>query len=142
MLSGEVCDSRFVNSKETIMSATLPDNAVVWFEIPVSDFAAAQTFYNTVFKTELMVNEDGPNPIAVFPCKNPASGVGGHLYEGKAADAGKGITVHLAAPDSVEETMDRVVQQRGKVVSDVIAIPAGRFVYCLDPDGNSFGVFK
>jgi predicted enzyme related to lactoylglutathione lyase len=27
------------------------------------------------------------------------------------------------------------------VVSPVIAIPAGRFAYCEDPDGNSFGLF-
>lgn len=124
------------------MSTILPQNAIVWFEIPVSDFAAAQSFYNTVFKTELVVNETAANPIAVFPCENPQNGVGGHIYEGKAADAGKGVTVHLAAPDSVEETMDRLVAQRGKVVSDIISIPAGRFVYCLDPDGNSIGVFK
>jgi predicted enzyme related to lactoylglutathione lyase len=34
-----------------------------------------------------------------------------------------------------------VVPAGGKVVSDPIAIPAGRFAYCLDPDGNSFGLF-
>ena len=29
----------------------------------------------------------------------------------------------------------------GEVVSPIITIPAGRFAYCLDPDGNSFGLF-
>jgi predicted enzyme related to lactoylglutathione lyase len=28
-----------------------------------------------------------------------------------------------------------------KVVSPIVEIPAGRFAYCLDPDGNSIGLF-
>ncbi len=37
--------------------------------------------------------------------------------------------------------MARVFDSGGEVVSPVIDIPAGRFAYCLDPDGNSFGLF-
>ena len=38
--------------------------------------------------------------------------------------------------------MDRVVENGGKVISDIVTIPAGRFAYCLDPDGNSIGLFN
>jgi hypothetical protein len=38
--------------------------------------------------------------------------------------------------------MDRVTENKGQVVSDIISIPAGRFAYCLDQDGNSFGLFQ
>jgi predicted enzyme related to lactoylglutathione lyase len=37
--------------------------------------------------------------------------------------------------------MERVTGNGGRIVSPVIEIPAGRFTYCLDPDGNSFGLF-
>ena len=38
--------------------------------------------------------------------------------------------------------MQRVTENGGTVVSPVIEIPAGRFAYCLDPDGNSIGLFN
>ena len=40
------------------------------------------------------------------------------------------------------EYADRVWEAGGKVVSDPISIPDGRFAYTLDPDGNSFGLFS
>jgi predicted enzyme related to lactoylglutathione lyase len=45
----------------------------------------------------------------------------------------------VAAP--IEAAMERVTGNGGRIVSPVIEIPAGRFTYCLDPDGNSFGLF-
>ena len=38
--------------------------------------------------------------------------------------------------------MDRLVASGGRVVSDIITIDAGRFVYCQDPDGNSISLFN
>ena len=37
--------------------------------------------------------------------------------------------------------MARVSAAGGEVVSPAITIEAGRFAYCLDPDGNSFSIF-
>ena len=68
--------------------------------------------------------------------------VAGHIYLGKPAEPGSGPTIHLAVPSSVEEAMQRVTENGGTVVSPVIEIPAGRFAYCLDPDGNSIGLFN
>ena len=50
--------------------------------------------------------------------------------------------MHLACPDTLEATMERFVKAGGEIVSDPIAIPAGRFAYGLDPDGNSVGLFQ
>lgn len=119
-----------------------PANAMVWSEIPVTDMNRAKTFYESVFLTSLIDEKDGPNPMAMFPCADPSSGIAGHLYPGKPAPAGTGPTVHLSVPDSVEAAMTRVADAGGQVVSPVIEIPAGRFAYCLDPDGNSIGLFS
>ncbi|NVK33678.1 MAG: VOC family protein [Rhodobacteraceae bacterium] len=116
-----------------------PENFIVWFEIPVTDFDKSIAFYNTVFKTELTVQDMGPNPIAMFPVKE--GGRSGHLYPGKPAPKGTGPTVHLNCPDTLEETMERLVDAGGEVVMDPIEIPVGRFTYCLDPDGNSISLF-
>lgn len=121
--------------------STAPEHFTVWMEIPVTDLDRATAFYNTVFKTELKREDSGPNPIASFQAASP-SGVAGHLYPGKPAGEGSGPTIHLACPDTVEATLDRVTEAGGRVVSDVMTIPPGRFAYCLDLDGNSFGIFE
>jgi predicted enzyme related to lactoylglutathione lyase len=36
---------------------------------------------------------------------------------------------------------DKARTNGGEIVSPIITIPAGRFDYCLDPDGYSFGLF-
>lgn len=124
--------------KETVMNA--PANANVWAEIPVTDLAKAKAFYGAVTGYAMIDQDMGPNRTAVFAYTGDG-GVAGHLYEGRPASAGTGPTVHLAVSGTTEEAMQRVRDAGGQVVSPVIDIPAGRFAYCLDPDGNSFGVF-
>ncbi len=117
-----------------------PEHFTVWAEIPVTDLDKAMAFYATVFKTELKKETNGPNPMAMFATAN-GSGCAGHLYPGKPATDGDGPTVHLACPDALEDALKRVTEAGGSVLSDPIEIPAGRFAYILDPDGNSIGVF-
>lgn len=118
-----------------------PEHFAVWTEIPVADMARAITFYSSVFQTVLQTDDSGPNPIALFPTATQG-GVAGHLYPGKPAVDGSGPTVHLACPDTLEATLTRVGEAGGQVLTEVIAIPAGRFAYCLDTEGNSIGVFS
>lgn len=126
--------------KVSDMSSQLPANATVWFEIPVTDFARAKTFYGAVLGHDLAEQEGGPNPMATFAVADMQKGVAGHIYPGKPAAPGTGPTIHLAVAD-LEAAIARVTENGGQVVSPVIEIPAGRFCYCLDLDGNSFGLF-
>ena len=50
----------------------------------------------------------------------------------------------MAVPDTLEEAKQRLVEAGGTVELDgvVIDIPAGRFFYATDPDGNSIGLFE
>ena len=102
-----------------------PEHFAVWTEIPVTDMDRAIAFYNEVFDMDLKKDETGPNPMAVFPTQNPDTGVSGHLY-----------------PDKLENALQRVTTAGGEVLSEAITIPPGRFAYCLDPDGNSIGIFE
>ena len=127
---------------DTQMKFKPPVNAAVWFEIPVTDMAKAKAFYSKVLMSEFTDQNDGPNPMAIFAYQGDDDAVSGHLYPGKPAAPGTGPTIHLTVPDSLEEGIARVEAAGGKVLSPVIEIPAGRFVYCLDPDGNSIGIFS
>ena len=117
-----------------------PQHFACWFEIPVSDLNAAKTFYGSVFKMELTVDETGPNPMVMFPVSDSEGGISGHLYPGTPAEGGS--TIHLVVPDSLEEARNRVEAAGGKVESDNIEIPAGHFCYARDLDGNSIGLFQ
>ena len=123
------------------MSDFNPTNAAVWFEIPVSDMKRSTAFYEAVLGNSLTLDSTGPNPMAIFQVENMQAGVSGHLYPGEPAPGGKGNTIHLAAPDPLEDALKRVSENGGEVKSDIITIPAGRFAYCADPDGNSIGLF-
>lgn len=117
-----------------------PSNTCVWFEIPSTDLDASKSFYEKTLGISMTRNDDGPNPMVTFSSMED-EGVSGHLYPGEPAARGAGNTIHLAVKDRLEDAMARVPGAGGKVVSDIIPIPVGRFVYCQDPDGNSIGLF-
>lgn len=118
-----------------------PVNSAVWFEIPVTDMDKAKKFYSEVLMTEFTDMNDGPNPFSIFAYGKGDKDVSGHLYPGEPAPNGTGPTIHLAVSDDLAAAMDRVKAAGGSVVSPIIEIPAGRFAYCLDPDGNSISLF-
>ncbi len=118
-----------------------PQNAAVWFEIPVRDLKMGAEFYGNVLMSDLKIEAMGPNDVALFPVVK--EGVGGHLYPNAALAGGVAPLVHLASPSPLEEALGRVSEAGGKVDSEIISLPddVGRFAYCSDPDGNQFGLF-
>ena len=119
-----------------------PDNTVAWAEIPVRDIDQGIAFYSKVFDFELTKDESGPNPMAMLPVKDLATGTSGHIYPGKPAAPGTGATIHLFVPDTLEHTVERFQKAGGTIVGDVVSLPFGRFQYGEDPDGNSIGLFE
>lgn len=111
-----------------------------WTEIPVTDLEASTAFYDHVFGWSSTIRSDmGPNPVAFFNDQSDAAG--GHLYPGKPAK-GVGATIHLGIPDTIEAAAARVTEKGGTLVGPVVDIPAGRFQYFEDLDGNSVGLFE
>ncbi len=121
----------------------LPQHAVVWTEIPVSDLDKAIDFYSRATGIGLnKITDMGPNPIAIFATEDDKTGVAGHLYPGKPAQGGSGPTVHFVADGTLEEALERVTSAGGTEISPIITIPPGRFFYFQDPDGNSIAFFE
>lgn len=117
-------------TKRTIMA---------WGEIPVTDMDKAVAFYNEVFGYQMEIDHSGPNPIAVLGSFEDSAGA--HLYPGiPAADGGN--TIHIAIQGALEDGIARCTRAGGEIVSPTITIPAGRFAYAKDLDGNSIGLFE
>lgn len=116
-------------------------NAVVWFEIPVTDLHKSKAFYEAVTGATLAFMQMGPDETVVFKSADMDKGVGGHLYLGKPAND-SGATIHLSTEGKLEDTIARTVAAGGTMVSEPVEIPAGRFAYAKDLDGNSIGLFE
>lgn len=121
------------------MTETTRDR-LVWVEIPATDLNRAKGFYEAVLETKLVEDNNGPQTMQMIPSANGA--MCGHLYEGKPATTGDGVTAHLSAPRELADAMDRIKAGGGEVVSETIALPSGAFFYAKDTEGNSLGIFK
>ncbi len=120
----------------------MPEHFTVWVEVPVSDLEKSVAFMNAVMDTDMVIDNSGPNPMAMFPTSDPAKGVAGHMYPGTPASDGSGTTPYFAAPVPLEQMIDRVKQAGGTVTSPIVEIPPGKFIYCQDLDGNSIAFFE
>ena len=119
----------------------LPKDTAVWFEIPVSNLDNARRFYQDVMQVELIEQDMESGKILMFPVEDMNTGVSGNLYEGNPAND-NGPTIHLMAPTALDDCIERVIAGGGSKVSEEVKIPAGSFIYCKDPDGNSISLFR
>lgn len=113
---------------------------IVFTEIPVTDPERACRFYETLLEAPLVRDDNGPNPVWMLP-HAPDGHAAGHLYPGRPATDGTGMTAHLAVAD-LDAAMERVRTGGGEVVSGVVDIPVGSFLYAKDTEGNSLGLFR
>ncbi|MBO9645826.1 MAG: VOC family protein [Pseudacidovorax sp.] len=117
-------------------------NANTWFEIPVTDLAAAQRFYERMLDRAMRGTEDvGGDIMAVFAHDKP--GAGGCLVrrEGHRPAEG-GTVVYLDCEPGVQGALDRAVAAGGQVVAPrtLIAPGIGYFALVRDPEGNVVGL--
>lgn len=113
-----------------------PQNAVVWSEIHVRDLDAASTFYADVTGMAPQRMDMFGTPVAMF---GALSGAGFDLQVGEPA---RGSVVYISAEGTLDATMARVRAGGGKILSDVMEVPTGRFFQANDPDGNVVGFFE
>lgn len=116
----------------------MPENAVVWAEIPVSNLDKAARFYAEVLQCEMRPDTSGPKPIVDIV----ATGVAAHLYQAPPAPRGMGPTIHLAVEGALEDALGRAKTAGAVQCTPIITIPPGRFAKIEDLDGNSIGLFE
>jgi len=112
-----------------------------WFEIFVTDFERAVSFYQTVLNIDLRrENEDG-RPMAIF-ASAVEEGVGGALVRQAGREpTDKGVLVYLDADGKLDACLGRVERAGGTVVQPKTDIGKPGFIALLrDSEGNLVGL--
>jgi predicted enzyme related to lactoylglutathione lyase len=120
--------------------------SVGFFEIHVDDFQRAQQFYHNVFGWKF--SESGGVPYEFYMIDNSTKGSAG-LQEGgmrkrekPLADSGVSGAVCYIIVESIDEALEKITDNGGKVLTQKVLIPAGYFAYALDTERNTFGIWE
>lgn len=115
-------------------------NAISWFEIPATDLARAQKFYETIFGMT-MIPMDLPNiKMRMFPMESQL-GVGGAVCDSGGfhkPSATEGPLIYLNANPDVQLVLDKVEKAGGKIMvpKTMISPEYGHMAVFLDTEGN------
>lgn len=115
-------------------------NAISWFEIPTTNLARAQKFYETIFGITMVALEMPQVQMRMFPVENPAC-VGGALcwsenfYKPSATD---GSLIYLNANPDIQAILDRIEAAGGKITvpKTEISPEHGHMAVFIDSEGN------
>jgi uncharacterized protein len=115
-------------------------DAISWFEIPATDLARAQKFYEAIFGIA-MIPLDTPNiRMRMFPLEDQ-SGVGGSVCESGGfhkPSATDGPLIYLNANPDLQLVLDKVETAGGKIIvpKTMISPEYGHMAVFLDTEGN------
>ncbi len=119
-------------------------DAISWFEIPVSDFARAKSFYQTIFDFEMPEMDMGPIKMGILLHDQENGGVGGAICcgEGYKAAGNDGLKAYLNGGKDLNVVLNRVAGAGGALVmpKTEIAPGMGYMAFFTDSEGNVVGL--
>ncbi len=116
-------------------------HAINWFEIPVTDFARAKAFYETVLGRPIETMTMGPSTMG-FLSMGPDSVGGAIVLEEGATPSRSGTLVYLNGGDDLAPTLARAEGAGGSVTVPKTDIGSGFgfFAHFIDTEGNRVGL--
>ena len=116
-------------------------NSINWFEIPVTDFDRAKSFYGTIFGTEI---SEMPHPefkFGILP-GDMENGVSGAIVKGPGyTPSATGALIYLNGGDDLSVALSKVEQAGGKILLPKTAIGENGFMaHFTDSEGNTLGL--
>lgn len=116
-------------------------HALSWFEIPVTDFPRAKTFYENLLGVTIEPLVMGPTTMGML--SSDPSVVGGALvHAGGTSPSQEGTIVYLNGGDDLAPMLGRVSKAGGTVVvpKTEIGSESGFFAHFVDSEGNKVGL--
>lgn len=121
-------------------------NAISWFEIPVTDLPRAKKFFETILNIEMPEMDMGELKMAIFNSDAEKGGVGGALClgEGYEPSGSKGPKAYLNGGNDLSTVLNRVADAGGTVVlpKTMIAPDMGYMAFFQDTEGNVLGLYS
>ncbi|MBI2906186.1 MAG: VOC family protein [Chloroflexi bacterium] len=112
---------------------------VIHFEINADDPDRATKFYEKAFGWQINKWEGPIDYWLVTTGDEKEPGINGGIMRRME----KAATVNTIDVPNLEEYMKKVEQAGGKIVTGKTAVPGvGYFAYCLDTEGNVFGIMQ
>mgnify|MGYP000238485945 CR=1 FL=1 len=117
------------------------DNLISWFEIPVSDFNRAKTFYAAILEAEIQEMEIAGTLMGMFP--TDGQNVSGAIIQGDDyKPTSDGCLVYLNARNNIPAFLERVEKAGGTVIvpKTEISPEFGYFAIFIDSEGNKLAL--
>jgi len=119
-------------------------NAISWFEIPSTDLARAQKFYETVFSVTLIPMDLQAIKMRMFPLED-MMGVGGAIVDSGGfhkPSTTDGPLIYLNGNPDLQNVLDKVEKAGGKVMvpKTEISPEYGYMAVFIDTEGNRIGL--
>lgn len=116
-------------------------NALNWFEIPVTDFSRAKTFYEKVL--EIAIEPMAMGPVTMGMLSSDQNAVGGAIVHGDGGSPSRnGTLVYLNGGDDLAPMLERAVEAGAEVMvpKTEIGNSFGFFAHFIDTEGNKVGL--
>lgn len=116
-------------------------NSINWFEIPVTDFARAKKFYETIYAADIMEMPFPDGKYGMLPC-DMENGVGGGIVQGAGFEPStKGPLIYLNGGDDLSTPLSKVEKAGGKIVLAKTSIGQNGFMaHIIDTEGNKIAL--
>ena len=119
-------------------------NAINWFEIPVSDFARARKFYETIFAIKLTDMSAMPETqMAGFPYEYGNGKVTGAIVHNQAyKPSTEGVVIYMNADPEIQTVVYRIEKAGGRIILPRTQITPeyGYMAFFIDTEGNKIGL--
>ena len=116
-------------------------NALNWFEIPVTDFDRAKSFYEKILGSEMQTMEMDGMKSAFFQA-DLENGIGGCIIKGDGYEPSvKGSLIYLNGGEDLSVPLSKIEDAGGKIVLPKTSIGEHGFMaYFNDTEGNKVGL--
>ena len=121
------------------------DNAITWFEIPVTDFERAKKFYSTIYDFDMPEAQVGAVRMGFLLYEQQAHRVGGAICYGQGyTPSEQGTLPYLNGGSDLNIVLSRIDKAGGKVVvpKTFIAPEHGYFARFVDTEGNMIALLS
>lgn len=116
-------------------------NAINWFEIPVTNFARAKKFYETILGGTITEIPHPQLKYGLLPA-DIENGVGGGLVQGEGfKPSADGSLIYLNGGDDLSVALSKVEKAGGKIIMPKTSIgPNGFMAHFFDTEGNKMAL--